>query len=287
MLRGYLELLRPANVMTAVADVLAGYAVAGLRNPRALPWLMGSTACLYAGGVVLNNYFDRHLDALERPERPLPSGRVAPRAAAVLGGGLLLGGIALASRATAVAGLLAAAIAAAVLLYDSRGKRHRLFGPLNMGACRGLNLLLGMAAVPAAIAGGWPLALIPLVYIAAVTGVSRGEVHGGNRGTATLALISLGGVIVALAALSARAGAGRIGGLAITLLLAWRVLPPFWRVYEDPEPARVRQAVKAGVLSLVLVDATLGATYGGPLYGAVVLTTAVAAAGLARLFSVT
>lgn len=287
MLRGYLELLRPANVMTAVADVLAGYAVAGLRNPRALPWLIGSTACLYAGGVVLNDYFDRHLDAVERPERPLPSGRVAPRSAAVLGGGLLLVGIALASLATPVAGLLASAIAGAVLLYDSRGKRHRVFGPLNMGACRGLNLLLGMAAVPAAIVGGWPLALIPLVYIAAVTGVSRGEVHGGNRGTATLALISLGGVLVALAALSARAGAGRIGGLAITLLLAWRVLPPFWRVYEDPEPARVRQAVRAGVLSLVLVDATLGATYGGPLYGAVVLTTAVAAAGLARLFSVT
>ena len=76
MLRGYLELLRPPNVMTAVADVLAGYAVAGLSNWAALPWLLGATACLYAGGVVLNDFFDRHLDARERPERPLPSGRV-------------------------------------------------------------------------------------------------------------------------------------------------------------------------------------------------------------------
>ncbi len=287
MLRGYLELLRPANVMTAVADVLAGYAVAGLRNSPALPWLIGSTACLYAGGVVLNDFFDRHLDAVERPERPLPGGRAAPGAAAVLGGSLLIGGIALALQATPVAGLIASVTAGAVLLYDGWGKRHRVFGPVNMGACRALNLLLGMAAVPAVIAGSWPLTLIPLVYIAAVTGVSRGEVHGGKRGTARLALISLGGVIIALAALSARAGAGRIGGLAVTLLLAWRVLPPFWRVYEDSAPVRVREAVKAGVLSLVLVDATLGAAYGGPLYGAVVLATAVMAAGLARLFSVT
>jgi 4-hydroxybenzoate polyprenyltransferase len=273
--------------MTAVADVLAGYAVAGLRNAPALPWLIASTACLYAGGVVLNDYFDRHLDAVERPERPIPSGRVGPGSVAVLGGGLLIGGIALASRATRVAGLIALAIAGAVLLYDSWGKHQRVFGPFNMGACRALNLLLGMAAVPAAIAGGWALALIPLVYIAAVTGVSRGEVHGGKRGTATLALISLGGVIIALAAVAAGAGAGRVGGLAVTLLLAWRVLPPFWRVYGDPAPQRIRQAVKAGVLSLVLVDATLGAAYGGPLYGAVVLATAVVAAGLARLFSVT
>ena len=74
--RGYLELVRPANVATALADVLAGYAVAGLGNPG-LGWLLLSTACLYAGGVVLNDVFDRDLDRIERPERPIPSGRVS------------------------------------------------------------------------------------------------------------------------------------------------------------------------------------------------------------------
>jgi 4-hydroxybenzoate polyprenyltransferase len=287
VLRGYLELLRPPNVMTAVADVLAGFAVAGRSNLPALPWLIGATACLYAGGVVLNDYFDRHLDARERPERPLPSGRVAPGAAAALGGGLLLAGIGLAAGATSTAGAVAAATAGAVLLYDTWGKQYGVFGPLNMGICRALNLLLGMAAVPAGLAAHWPLALIPFVYIAAVTLVSRGEVHGGKRGAALLALISLGGVIVALAGVSVAAGPGRVAALAVTLLLAWRILPPFWRVYMDPGPAGIRQAVRTGVLSLVLVDATLGAAYAGPLYGAVVLATAVVAAGLARLFSVT
>lgn len=287
VLRGYLELVRPPNVMTAVADILAGYAVAGHNNPRALPWLVGATACLYAGGVVLNDYFDRHLDAIERPERPLPSGRVPAGAAAGLGGGLLLVGIGLASRGTPTAGVVAAVIAGMILLYDSLAKRHGVLGPAVMGACRALNLLLGMAAAPAVLAGRWPLALIPFTYIAAVTLVSRGEVHGGKREAAALALISLGGVIIVLAGISAGAGAGQLAALAVTLLLAWRVLPPFWRVYKDPGPAGIRQAVKAGVLSLVLVDATLGAAYAGPLYGAAVLATAVVAAGLARLFSVT
>ncbi len=287
MLRGYLELLRPANVVTAVADVLAGYAIAGRPAPALLPWLMAATACLYGGGVVLNDVFDRRLDAVERPERPIPSGRVSAGAAAAVGGGLLAAGVACAAAATAAAGLIAAATAALVLLYDGLSKRHGLLGPLNMGACRGLNLLLGIAAAPAVLGHAWPLAIIPLVYISAVTLVSRGEVHGGKRGAAGLALISLGGVIVALTVLAAAAGPGRIAALAVLLLLTWRVVPPFWRVYREPQPGLIRQAVRAGVLSLVLVDATFGAAFAGPLYAAAILATGVAAAGLARLFSVT
>ena len=92
MLRGYLELLRPPNVMTAVADVLAGYAVAGLSNSAALPWLLGATACLYAGGVVLNDFFDRHLDArgtarAPAAKRPRPrGGRRGARTGLLIGG---------------------------------------------------------------------------------------------------------------------------------------------------------------------------------------------------------
>ena len=163
----------------------------------------------------------------------------------------------------------------------TRGRSTRArSGPVVMGACRGLNLLLGIAAAPALLAGSWPLTLIPFTYIAAVTVVSRGEVHGGKRGPAALALVSLGGVVAALAAIAAAAGAGRKGG-------GWRrrraprvrVLPPFWRVYRDPAPAGIRHAVRTGVLSLVLVDATLAAAYAGPFFGAVVLATAVVAAG--------
>src|SRR3954463_16812892 len=91
--RGYVELIRPANVATALGDVLAGYTVAGLGNHAALPWLLLSTACLYAGGVVLNDFFDRDLDRIERPERPIPSRRVTAAAAGRLGAGLLAAGI--------------------------------------------------------------------------------------------------------------------------------------------------------------------------------------------------
>ena len=293
MIRGYLELLRPPNVMTAMADVLAGYAVAGLGNGPglgngwALPWLLASTAGLYAGGVVLNDFFDRRLDAVERPERPIPSGRVPASHAAGLGAALLLAGVASAVQATWPAAAVAAVIAGLVVLYDAWGKHRAAFGPMNMGLCRGLNLVLGMAAVPATISGHWPLALLSFVYIAAATVVSRGEVHGGKRGPAGLALISLIGVVAVLAAIAAGSGPRAVPALVLTIVLGWRVLPPFWIVYKDPSAPAIRRAVRAGVLSLVLVDAVISTVYAGPLYGAIVLATAVVAGSLARLFSVT
>lgn len=285
--RGYLELLRPANVATALADVLAGWAVAGLANAWALPWLLCSTACLYAGGIVLNDVFDRRIDAVERPERPIPSGRVPVRRAAWLGAGLLAGGILAACAAGPLPAAVAGAIAAAVLVYDAGGKRLAVFGPINMGACRGLNLILGMAAAPAAVAIWWPLALLPTTYIAAVTALSRGEVHGGKRGIATFALVLLAVVIIALLALTLAPGRQSPAGLLLALFLGWRVLPPFWRARINPQPATIGHAIKTGVLSLVLVDAVLGATFAGALYSVTIVAAALVAGRLARVFSVT
>jgi 4-hydroxybenzoate polyprenyltransferase len=288
-MRGYLELLRPPNIITAVADVLAGFAVSGLGNTRALPWLLVATACLYGGGVVLNDVFDRHVDAVERPERPIPGRRVGVRNAAILGAVLLATGVVSASRANGAALTIAAATAGFVLLYDGWAKRHALAGPAVMGLCRALNLLLGIAAAPAALEASWRLAGIPFFYISGVTALSRGEVHGGRRGTAALALIFL---VAALAAATAVAFGAALrtssaAALAILVALAYRVLPPFWRAYRRPAPDTIRNAVKAGVLSLVLVDGVIAAAYGGALYAAGVLATALVAAWLARLFSVT
>ncbi len=285
--RGYVELVRPANVATALADVLAGYAVAGFGSPRTLAWLLLSTACLYAGGVVLNDVFDRDIDRIERPERPIPSGRVPVATAASLGLGLLAAGVLSATLATAAAAVVAAATAAGVLLYDGWGKRHGVLGPLNMGMCRGLNLLLGVSAAPAVLTEAWPLALLPLTYITAVTAVSRGEVHGGRREIAAFALVSLSLVLAALAALALGRGGGSWAGFAFTVVLAWRVLPAFWAAYQTPEAGPIRHAIRTGVLSLVLLDAAIGATYGGALYSLVIVATGVAAWSLARLFAVT
>ena len=285
LIRAYAELLRPANVVTALADVLAGYALAGLGRPSSRPWLLGATACLYAGGVVLNDFFDRRLDAIERPERPLPSGRVPARRAAILGAVLLGAGTLLALLVSRPAGVIAAAITSFVVLYDAWGKRQPL-GPAIMGLCRALNLLLGVSAVPDMLNVRAPMAGIPFAFVVAITSLSRGEVHGGARRVAAFALISLGIALAGLALVAIQSSEPVWSAVVLAFLMG-RVLPPFVNAWRGPDARSIRHAVKTGVLSLVLVNAVIGTAYAGPIYGAVILMIALVAGGLARLFAVT
>jgi len=98
--RAYLQLMRPANIVTAIADILAGAAASGAilliisgetdgENDSYLInllWLVAATIGLYGGGVVFNDVFDAKLDQEERPERPIPRGDVSVMEGAVLGG---------------------------------------------------------------------------------------------------------------------------------------------------------------------------------------------------------
>ena len=59
-----------------------GREVAGReQSPVDFLLLLVTSASLYLSGMVWNDIFDRHVDANERPNRPIPSGRVPVRAA--------------------------------------------------------------------------------------------------------------------------------------------------------------------------------------------------------------
>ncbi len=293
----YAQLVRPANVVTAWADVLAGFAVAGATiggtgaaAPVAwstLGWLLLATTGLYGGGIVLNDVFDAELDAQERPERPIPSGRASRRGAAWLGGLLLAGGIAAASQVGMPSGMLAILVATGAVLYDAQAKHHTVLGPLVMGSCRGGNLLLGVSAAPAMLFRSWYLALVPVVYIAAITAISQGEVHGGTSRTGYGALGLVMGVIASLLVLGMRVDYQVLHALPFVLVLAVQVVPPFGRAARTPSPDRIKHAVKAGVVALITLDAALAAGFGGWMYGALVLLLLPLSMGLGRLFAVT
>src|SRR3989442_4407613 len=139
---GVLALVRPPIVFTAVADSAAGLLLARRAGPVAGDpglWCLAASACLYLGGIALNDYFDREVDAVERPERPIPSGAVPPAVAAGLGAALLAAGIALAGLADGSATTVAALLALAIVLYYAVLNRtpHRFLTSVH---CRGLKL---------------------------------------------------------------------------------------------------------------------------------------------------
>lgn len=196
--RDHLELVRAPAVLTVLGDTLAGGAAAGHRASGRRALLPLASACLYAGGMALNDWADRDLDAVERPERPIPSGRVAPGYALRVAAGLGAAGLVLAAagggpRALAVA----APLAGCVWLYDARLKSTPA-GPVAMAACRGLDVLLGAGA--GRLRAAAPAAAALAVHTAGVTVLSRGEVHGSTRGAA--GAVAAGSVAVAAGALA-------------------------------------------------------------------------------------
>ena len=296
----YLQLMRPANIVTSWADVLAGFAASGsvvllnegmgqatLATGVPLAWLLVATTGLYGGGVVFNDVFDAELDAKERPERPIPSGRASRGGATLLGSLLLIVGLVAGSQVSWLSATLALGVAFAALLYDSFGKHHPVLGPLNMGVCRGGNLLLGISAVPAMVGEHWFLAVIPIVYIAAITALSRGEVHGAKASTGVIALLLIGIVIGGLLGLGLLKDYEILAALPFVALFAGRVLLPFVKAVSEPTPDQIRTAVKAGVLSLIVLDATLAAGFASWPYGLLVLSLLPISMALAQMFAVT
>ncbi|WP_317616131.1 UbiA-like protein EboC [Nostoc sp. 'Peltigera membranacea cyanobiont' 210A] len=299
--RGYLELMRPANIVTAWADILLGFAASGsgiifvqLMNGEAsfsilipLAWLLLATTGLYGGGIVFNDVFDAELDAKERPNRAIPSGRVSRQNATLLGSILFAIGIVAAFQVSLLSAAIATFITLSCLLYNSLAKHHPFFGPLNMGLCRGSNLLLGVSAVPEIIGERWYLALIPVVYIAAITAISQGEVHGGKKITGVLALLLIAIVLTAVLALGLLEEYRAIAALPFAILLAIRILPNFIKAAREPIAENIRNAVKIGVLSLIVLDATVASGFAGLYYGLLVLILLPISMKLAKVFAVT
>ncbi|MER5893418.1 SCO3242 family prenyltransferase, partial [Streptomyces sp. NPDC001876] len=214
-LRAWAELLRVSALFTVPGDALAGAAAAGRRPTRGTALAVGASLCLYEAGMALNDWADRDEDAVDRPHRPIPSGRIAPGAALAAAGVLTAAGLTLAARAGRPALALATGLAATVWAYDLHLK-HTKAGPAAMAAARALDLLLGATATGPATAGAstaatagaaergatrtaLPAALLLGAHTYSVTAVSRHEAQGGSTAVPLAALaatVALGAAVV-------------------------------------------------------------------------------------------
>lgn len=290
---GFLRLTRPANIVTAISDILAGAAIATVFvddiSLNALFLLVLATLGLYGGGVVFNDVFDANLDREERPERPIPSGLVSVKQGAILGFVLLVIGI-ISALLVAIypSGVIAFAIAIAALVYDKWGKHHAWLGPLNMGLCRGLNLLLGMS-LSASVVMEYEylaIAIVPVLYIGAITMISQGEVHGG-RSTTMLFAVVLYGIVMAAIFFAAYVNGNQVYTLIFLLAFGLMAFPPLFKAMREPSGKLIGRAVRAGVLSLILMNACWAAAFGAFFFALIILLLLPLSILLARLFAVT
>lgn len=283
--------MRPANIVTSVADVLAGIAISGYFlqvEQEFLPvfLLCLSTIGLYGGGIVFNDVFDAELDQIERPERAIPSGAVSIVEATILGSTLLGIGLLAAFVFSVLSGLIAFLILVFALVYNKFGKHHSFLGPLNMGLCRGLNLLLGISILSFSVHSLYFLGLIPLIYIFSITMISQGEVHGSNRNklyTGGFLYLTVIGAILYSAYLQQHM-------LFVSFFLiafAWMIFKPLFVAIKDPVGKNIGKAVKAGVISLILMDAAWASAYGQIYFAMLIAMLLPLSLWLAKRFAVT
>ncbi|HEU0031980.1 MAG TPA: UbiA family prenyltransferase [Kofleriaceae bacterium] len=292
---GLLMLLRPPNVFTAFADSLAGLVVLlalGIAVPDRACAILLSSGCLYLAGIVLNDVFDRDIDARERPTRPIPAGLVPLRTAVLLGAGLMTGGVAIALWVGRVPGLVALVLAGTILLYDAGAKSTKL-GPLVMGACRGLDMALGLAT-GLALDARWPTIAIagPIVlalYVAGLTYIARDEVDGNTArrartGLAFLALLAAAAVIGLVATPGLPASSWAWPWIGLALLLGYKNWAPVWHRHDGRSTGR---AIGGGIMLIPVIDATVCAIAGMPFWAIGVAMLVFPALVLKQFFSPT
>lgn len=262
----WLRLGRVSNLPTVWSNVLAALALGGLgaQPPGLVLGLLIAFSLAYVAGMFLNDAFDRHIDARERPERPIPSGEVSATQVFLAGFGLLgssilgLVGLAAASPGGSPLGALLGGglLASAIVLYDVRHKGNPL-SPVLMGLCRSFVYLATGLALSGSVTQGLVLGAVGLLgHVVGITYAARHEAQGRLRWLWPLACLGLGPLAVLL---TARA-------YPIALLAAWLLLMAQLAValrwLMVPRVRSVPRAVVRLIAAIALLDAALCAGAG-------------------------
>lgn len=248
--------------------------------------MTASSVCLYWAGMALNDYADAAVDSVERPGRPIPSGRVPRRTALSTAKGLTAAGLGLAALSGGRRGLaVAVPLAGVVWAYDLALKSTPA-GPAAMAGARALNVLAGAREIRPAL----PAALAVGAHTYTVTLLSRHEVGGAPASVPAATLAGSTAVGLAAAAFPWRRSGTRAGRAGAAVAAAGYVAA-YGRAQagalRDPSAGNVRRAVGSGILGLIPLQAALTAGAGAVGAAAVLATAHPLARRLSRKVSPT
>jgi len=144
---GALRIIRPVNCVMMGFAILVGAAIGGgsglISSSRELSLAFLTGFFMTGSAMAVNDYYDREIDAINEPGRPIPSGAVSPGEALAISGVLSVFGLA-AAWLTSLGNLAIAALAwVAMMAYSTFGKRTGFLGNLMVSACVSLPFIYG------------------------------------------------------------------------------------------------------------------------------------------------
>lgn len=309
-LRDWAQLVRLPNVFTLLSDGVAASVVAtsGLLPVGAFLTTLTASVLAYWAGMILNDVVDVEEDRRDRPSRPLASGAISPVVAGHIGNGMLLIGpiliLAVGTYYSVDALWMGASFLASALLslsvrsYNSMLKQTPL-GPLLMGSCRGLNILMvGCTMFAAGHGENFPRELLYLaacigLYILGITIYAHREEKSSLQAVLMIGLLFELAGLVGLAAMPYWAGLegsvlDPLRGYPLLLgLIGLTVINRGLSGVLHPVPRKVQLAVKHAILTLILLDASVVVMWGGMWYGAAVALMLLPAMFIAARFRTT
>lgn len=152
-MNAYLEIIRPGNAAMAVIAVILVMLISGNFNLNAF------LACLVVfmvigGGNAINDYFDHKIDAINKPNRPIPSGRISLKSAGIYSLALFAVGTIIAFIIGFLPGIIALSTSILLILYAYNLKKMLLIGNIEVSFLTGLTFVFGgvvMGAVETSI----------------------------------------------------------------------------------------------------------------------------------------
>jgi len=149
-LMSYLKLMRPVNGFMASVAAMIGLLITSRLSPDVdavkVALLLASTFLLSSSSMVMNDYFDREIDAVNQPQRPIPSGEVEPRRALAFSVALMAVGLALSPLISLEALAIAVLACATFTAYNGRLKKYGLVGNACVSLCVALTFIYGASA---------------------------------------------------------------------------------------------------------------------------------------------
>jgi len=229
--RGLLELTRPVNAVVAgVLTLIGAFVAGGLTGPgRALVPAAAAalaTVLAVAAGNAVNDYFDRDIDRVNAPDRPIPRGAVSPRAALAFSGVLFAVAVALALTLPLVAIAIAVVNLLALVAYTELFKGLPGVGNAVVAYLGGSTFLFGGAAVGEPLTAGVLAALAALSTLARELIKDVEDIDGDRQEGLNTLPIAVGerpALVVALVALALAVAASPLPYLTGTLGVAYLV----------------------------------------------------------------
>ena len=157
MLMSYIKITRPLNVLISFISIGIGALVSGSFHWSGTLLFAGLTAAMItAGANIINDIFDLEIDRINKPQRPLPSGRVSLKGARLMFATLFGAGLIFAALCGKVMFFSALIIALLLYWYSAALKKTVLWGNLLVSVVSGFTFIYGAMSV-----GGWRGGVMP------------------------------------------------------------------------------------------------------------------------------